>query len=347
MKRNWDFVTFFSKHSVVFIDSASAFLRLDPNKVSDSAEKSKLISFSRQQYVDKSHGKTGAPCLTVNQIIFFSSSLGLKWPQTYTCDCCSWLEQKARHPNTPRLNQPFTKRPKASESLKVHNPNHPFLISWVSHVDAGAQRYPPWNTHTLMHSQGKWRQAGAVGQGSPTLSSLTRGSVPAGLSSAERRMGSSGPSRLQCCRLEAFLSGQCLSEVFWLPALGGLANWCVIWADMRFAKYFERCRFSAISEDKWVYKSEQHNAKHMSQQPFLSVFFNFLSLATVWAISEANHILIYSALIDILKVTFLFLIWPFITSHTGKKGMSWCTGSGYGSASQVYQLSRNKAFRLG
>lgn len=274
MKRNWDFVTFFSKYSVVFIDSASAFLRLDPNKVSDSAEKIKLISFSRQQYVDKSHGKTGAPCLTVNQITFFSSSPGLKWPQTYTCDCCSRLEQKARHPNMLRLNRPFTKRPKASESLKVHSP---ITLSWYLGFHMWMQGHsdtlPETHTHTLMHSQGKWRQAGAVGQGSPTLSSLTRGSVPAGLSSAERRMGSSGPSRLQCCRLEAFLSGQCLSEVFWLPALGGLANWCVIWADMRLAKYFERRRFSAISEDKWVYKSEPHNAKHMSQQPFLSVFF--------------------------------------------------------------------------
>lgn len=45
--------------------SSAPHLSSDPNKVSDGAEKSQLISFCRQQYVDKSHGETGAPCLTL------------------------------------------------------------------------------------------------------------------------------------------------------------------------------------------------------------------------------------------------------------------------------------------
>lgn len=55
----------------------------------------------------------------------------------------------------------------------------------------------------------------------------------------------------------------------------------------------------------------------MSQQSF-----PFHSLATGQAIREANHILIYSILIDILKLKFLFPIQPFITLHTDKEWMA-------------------------
>lgn len=107
-----------ARHSSANTLSSSSARRLswDPNKVSDGAEESKPISFSRQEDVDKSRGETGASVSdSVNQITVFSRLLGLKLAQTYTCDCCSRLEEKSviqtythkqRPPNASKFTVP-------------------------------------------------------------------------------------------------------------------------------------------------------------------------------------------------------------------------------------------------
>lgn len=190
---NRDYVTFFSKHSVVFI-VCICFPEIRPKQSLNGAEKSKLISFSWQQYVDKKHGATGAPCPTVNPKTVFSSSVGLKLPQSYTCDCHSWLEQEVHHPNMP-LSISHSQKKKDKRPLNVSKFTVPSLFLDILGFACGCRG-------TVKENEDK-----------PELSG--RGHQPYLLWHEEafpwpkRPKGSSGPSRLRCDRLGAFLSGQC------------------------------------------------------------------------------------------------------------------------------------------